>query len=116
MFLGCGGRIRTFGGRINSAVPYQLGYATKNEKGEKGNRGMGKWENSIVVARVALPVPPFTFSPFPPCVGGEPDLSIDYSTHTNAGLGSMNIESMHEDLSLRIQDVLSIVCKSRARF
>ena len=27
--IGCGGRIRTFGGRINSAVPYQLGYATK---------------------------------------------------------------------------------------
>jgi hypothetical protein len=27
--IGCGGRIRTFGDRINSAVPYQLGYATK---------------------------------------------------------------------------------------
>jgi hypothetical protein len=28
--IGCGGRIRTFGDRINSAVPYHLGYATKN--------------------------------------------------------------------------------------
>jgi hypothetical protein len=27
--IGCGGRIRTFGARINSAVPYQLGYATR---------------------------------------------------------------------------------------
>ena len=27
--IGCGGRIRTFDSRINSAVPYQLGYATK---------------------------------------------------------------------------------------
>jgi hypothetical protein len=27
--IGCGGRIRTFGDRINSAVPYQLGYATR---------------------------------------------------------------------------------------
>ena len=27
--IGCGGRIRTFGNRINSPVPYQLGYATK---------------------------------------------------------------------------------------
>src|SRR6185369_478251 len=28
--IGCGGGIRTFGSRINSAVPYQLGYATRN--------------------------------------------------------------------------------------
>ena len=28
--IGCGGRTRTFDDRINSAVPYQLGYATKN--------------------------------------------------------------------------------------
>lgn len=28
LMFGCGGRIRTFGGRINNAVPYQLGYAT----------------------------------------------------------------------------------------
>ena len=27
--IGCGGRIRTFDSRINSAVPYQLGYATR---------------------------------------------------------------------------------------
>ena len=27
--IGCGGRTRTFACRINSAVPYQLGYATK---------------------------------------------------------------------------------------
>ena len=27
--IGCGGRIRTFDGRINNAVPYQLGYATR---------------------------------------------------------------------------------------
>ena len=27
--IGCGGRIRTFGSRINNAVPYQLGDATK---------------------------------------------------------------------------------------
>ncbi len=26
---GCGGRTRTFDNRINSPVPYQLGYATK---------------------------------------------------------------------------------------
>src|SRR5712691_9306225 len=30
---GCGGRIRTFDSRINSAVPYQLGYATNIESG-----------------------------------------------------------------------------------
>src|SRR6476661_8529676 len=30
--IGCGGRIRTFGSRINSAVPYQLGDATKRKK------------------------------------------------------------------------------------
>ena len=29
--IGCGGRIRTFGSRINSAVPYQLGDATKRK-------------------------------------------------------------------------------------
>jgi hypothetical protein len=28
--FGCGGRTRTFDGRINSAGPYQLGYATKS--------------------------------------------------------------------------------------
>jgi hypothetical protein len=28
--IGCGGRIRTFDSRINSAVPYQLGYATND--------------------------------------------------------------------------------------
>ena len=28
--IGCGGRIRTFDLRINSAGPYQLGYATRN--------------------------------------------------------------------------------------
>ena len=28
--IGCGGRTRTFDNRINSPVPYQLGYATKN--------------------------------------------------------------------------------------
>jgi hypothetical protein len=33
--IGCGGRIRTFDGRINSAVPYQLGYATRNFSHEK---------------------------------------------------------------------------------
>jgi hypothetical protein len=28
--IGCGGRIRTFGDRINNPAPYQLGDATKN--------------------------------------------------------------------------------------
>ena len=33
--IGCGGRTRTFACRINSAVPYQLGYATKLCLGHK---------------------------------------------------------------------------------
>ena len=30
--IGCGGRIRTFDSRINNPVPYQLGYATRNNR------------------------------------------------------------------------------------
>src|SRR5262249_25482425 len=35
--LGCGGRIRTFGFRINNPAPYQLGYATRTG-GDEGTR------------------------------------------------------------------------------
>ena len=36
--IGCGGRIRTFDGRINNPAPYQLGYATRSRDEGGGMR------------------------------------------------------------------------------
>ena len=43
--FGCGGRIRTFGGRINNPVPYQLGYATRDRDRETEGRGDAEKES-----------------------------------------------------------------------
>jgi hypothetical protein len=48
---GCGGRMRTFDSRINNAVPYQLGYATKNRRGEGEARRHG--EKARIFLRVS---------------------------------------------------------------
>jgi hypothetical protein len=52
---GCGGRIRTFGERINNALPYQLGYATKDrdEVGRMKDENSG--ESEIQSSALILP-------------------------------------------------------------
>jgi hypothetical protein len=49
-------------GRINSAVPYQLGYATK-KKGEEGKWVKGKYELRQAGLRFLFPPSPFPFTP-----------------------------------------------------
>gem|GEM_PF-5663165 len=60
--IGCGGRIRTFGGRINSAVPYQLGYATNFSATKRHKKHISSflcfcaslWLNLAAATRVEL--------------------------------------------------------------
>ena len=57
--IGCGGRTRTFGNRINSAAPYQLGYATKTSwprKAQKSHKLIlcSLWQNLAAATRVEL--------------------------------------------------------------
>jgi hypothetical protein len=45
---GCGGRTRTFDSRINSAMPYQLGYATRKLLTSEAGRHESKDEEEAV--------------------------------------------------------------------
>lgn len=53
--IGCGGRIRTFGSRINNPVPYQLGYATARRDGRPGGWGDTGTRRKII-GQISFPI------------------------------------------------------------